>query len=155
GQRTKRYAREDLERLKKRHDARSGHAAVAAGAPRWGEPRLESSITEICGGGAGFRGHAAADLATHGRSLENAAGRLWCGALPERRSIFPPGRRLAPVSIPAGTPGLDAMLAIVPASAMHDPARFQQNVEAELPRARSLIRTLAATVAVALDRARV
>ena len=36
--RERRYHREDLERLKARHDARSGHGPVAAGALRWGEP---------------------------------------------------------------------------------------------------------------------
>ena len=37
------YLRGDVERLKARHDARKGHAAVAASALRWGEPVMESA----------------------------------------------------------------------------------------------------------------
>src|SRR4051794_25063536 len=55
------YALEDLERLKARHTARSGHGAVAAGALRWGEPVLESSVTEITDDGPVYRGYSAID----------------------------------------------------------------------------------------------
>src|SRR3954471_11789557 len=50
------YHREDLERLKVRHDARAGHTAVAAGAMRWGEPVLESGLTAITPEGPVYRG---------------------------------------------------------------------------------------------------
>src|SRR5574341_1501864 len=45
------YFREDVERLRARRDARAGHAPVAAGALRWGEPVLESALTQILPGG--------------------------------------------------------------------------------------------------------
>src|ERR671912_753006 len=57
------YNREDLERLKARHDARSGHGPVAAGALRWGEPVLESAITEVTPRGPRYRGQLATQLA--------------------------------------------------------------------------------------------
>src|SRR5260370_16557310 len=41
------YFRHDVERLRARHEAHGGHAAVAAGALRWGEPVLDSALTEI------------------------------------------------------------------------------------------------------------
>ncbi len=53
--RSRRYLRADLERLKARHDARSGHGPVAAGALRWGEPVLESAVTGIDARGPSYR----------------------------------------------------------------------------------------------------
>ena len=53
------YARPDVERLRARHVARSGHGAVAAGALRFGEPVLESALTAIDEHGPRYRGHAA------------------------------------------------------------------------------------------------
>src|SRR5256885_17175598 len=41
------YAFADLERLRVRRDARAGHGAVAAGAPRWGEPLPASAAPAI------------------------------------------------------------------------------------------------------------
>src|SRR5512134_3074485 len=57
------YALADLERLRVRRDARSGHGAVAAGALRWGEPVLDSAITAITPRGPAYRGRYAIDLA--------------------------------------------------------------------------------------------
>ncbi len=36
------YSREDIERIRARSNARSGHAAVAASAMFWGEPVIET-----------------------------------------------------------------------------------------------------------------
>src|SRR5262245_31813077 len=52
-----RYARADLLRLKTRAEARSGHGPVAAAALHWGEPVLESALTEVDEGGPRYRGH--------------------------------------------------------------------------------------------------
>mgnify|MGYP002478942468 CR=1 FL=1 len=57
------YRREDIERLKARHAARSGHGAVAASALRWGEPVLESAITKVSDGELHYRGQSATELA--------------------------------------------------------------------------------------------
>src|SRR4051812_25702802 len=53
--RERRYLRSGLERLRTRAEARKGHTAVAAGALRWGEPVLDSSITEIREDGPSYR----------------------------------------------------------------------------------------------------
>jgi citrate synthase len=71
------YARQDVERMKSRADARSGHAPVAAAAMRWGEPIITSTITQITARGPAYRGVAAVDLAREGRTFEEIAGRFW------------------------------------------------------------------------------
>ncbi|MFO0555289.1 MAG: citrate synthase, partial [Polyangiaceae bacterium] len=61
------YRREDLERLLLRKRARSGHAATAASAMRWGEPIVDTAISAIDPKrGPIYRGHAAVDLAARG-----------------------------------------------------------------------------------------
>src|SRR4051812_37245717 len=67
------YAKGDLERLKARHDARSGHGPVAASALRWGEPVLETSIATIGERGPVYRGQSAVELARGGASFESVA----------------------------------------------------------------------------------
>ena len=63
GTKEKRYLRADLERLRARHDARAGHTAVAAGALRWGEPVIDSAVSQVGSGGLTYRGHPAVRLA--------------------------------------------------------------------------------------------
>lgn len=95
--RPRRYARADVERLKARADARRGHGAVAAGALRWGEPVLDSELTEIAMFGHRYRGHDARELArTH--AFEQVAELLWTGRLPThgRSSAGPDDRPLWP-----------------------------------------------------------
>src|SRR5690349_15545583 len=55
GSRARVYQRQDVERLKARSRARSGHGAVAAGALRWGEPVLETSVGTIRPDGPAYR----------------------------------------------------------------------------------------------------
>lgn len=64
--RGRRYARDSIERLKARHDARSGHGAVAAGALRFGEPALSTSISDIRSDGPYYRGRSALALCAEG-----------------------------------------------------------------------------------------
>src|SRR5690349_15198038 len=73
------YARQDLEHLRARHDARSGHGPVAAAALRWGEPVLDSAITLINDRGLYYRGQSAVGLARDGVSYEQVAELLWTG----------------------------------------------------------------------------
>lgn len=82
--RGRRYARASIERLKARHDARKGHAAVAAGALRFGEPSLETSVSEIRSDGPYYRGHAAIDLCARETSFEAVCDLLLLGQLPAR-----------------------------------------------------------------------
>jgi citrate synthase len=50
------YLRADVERLKARAQARSGHRAVAESALRWGQPVLDTEITLVAGERLYFRG---------------------------------------------------------------------------------------------------
>lgn len=71
------YARQDVERMKSRADARSGHASVAAAAMRWGEPIIPSTITEITAEGPRYRGVLATQLAREGQAFEAVVERFW------------------------------------------------------------------------------
>ena len=68
GHRTSYYNREDIHRLKSRSVARSGHGPAAASAMYWGEPVLETAITEITPDGPRYREYLATDLA-QGQSI--------------------------------------------------------------------------------------
>jgi citrate synthase len=77
--RERRYAREDLERLRVRAEERKNPEKAAQHALRWGVPILESAITLIAGGTLYYRGHDAGELART-RSLEEVASLIWTGA---------------------------------------------------------------------------
>jgi citrate synthase len=148
----KRYRKEDLIRLKARHDARSGHAPVAAGALRWGEPVLDSALTSVEGGRVRYRGRDAVELARAGTSFESVAELLWTGTLPEsapRWHVEGLGLSATGVASLVGTRAspLTALLLAVPALAVGDPARFGAPREVELARARTLLLRMAASLA--------
>ena len=69
------YSLSDLKRIKVRSDARSGHHAVAASALRWGQPVLDSAITEITSSGPSYRGVLSAALAQE--PFEHTVQILW------------------------------------------------------------------------------
>lgn len=79
GGRTSYYLREDVERVKAKSVARSGHGPAAAAAMRWGEPVIETAITEITERGPRYRSRLAVDLARAGASFESVAEYLWTG----------------------------------------------------------------------------
>lgn len=148
--RGRRYARSDLERLKSRGDARAGHGPVAAGALRWGEPVLATAISAIRATGPAYRGHSAVDLARSGASFESVADLLVTGAL-STGSPWPGDDARALLrgfrfGIPAETPPLQALLAVVPRLGLLDTDRFGAPKEAEWVRAGRLIRAMAAAL---------
>ena len=144
------YALADLERLRARQAARTGHAAVAAGALRWGEPVLDSAITAITPRGASYRGHLATELAANGIPYENVAELLWSGYLPPSRVVWPrsavPYATLAKLVGAAARP-LDVMPLLVQIAALEDPNRADRRPDAFISRGRQLIPLLAAAVA--------
>jgi citrate synthase len=77
--RERRYAREDVERLRVRAEERRNPEKAAANALRWGVPILESSITLIADGKLYYRGQDVCELART-RSLEEVAALIWTGA---------------------------------------------------------------------------
>jgi citrate synthase len=77
--RERRYAREDVDRLRVRAEERRNPEKAVAHALRWGVPILESAITLIADGKIYYRGQDASVLART-RSLEEVAALVWCGA---------------------------------------------------------------------------
>ncbi|MFP2912441.1 citrate/2-methylcitrate synthase [Pyxidicoccus sp. 3LFB2] len=154
GTKENRYVRADLERLKARHDARAGHAAVASGALRWGEPVIDSSVSRVGGEDLAYRGHSAVALAVEGRGFEDVAELLWTGTLPVQPTRWPAPEPSFPPSelarlLPRGTPPVAALSALVPLLGARDALRFAAPPEGEKARARRLLRHLAAWVCVA------
>ena len=88
GKNASRYLREEVERLRARSDARMGHGAVASMALRWGQPVINTSITEITPAGPRYRGHLATDLVRNPGLFENVAELLWSGVLPDEKSTW-------------------------------------------------------------------
>ncbi len=86
--RARRYRRADLERLRARRGARRRRGAEAARALHWGEPVLESSITELTADGPVYRGHSALALAAADTAFESVAELLWTGAVSDARVLW-------------------------------------------------------------------
>jgi citrate synthase len=147
------YAADDVERLRARHDARAGHGAVAAGALRWGEPVLETALTQIDPVvGPKYRGRPAVALAEEGTPFEAVAELLWTGELEGASAPWPPPAahdlvRRALGVLPPGPPPIVRLALVVPALAGSDPGRYGAPDEADRARGRRLIRTLSALLA--------
>ena len=148
GGRGRLYAADDVARLKQRHDARAGHAAVAAAALRWGEPTLETEVSEIRADEPYYRGHSVRELVEHAQSFECVAELLFTGVLPAHaRRVRAPGfaRALrAPgfardLRAPRARPSIAGLAALVAQAALHDPRRSHDELDAELSRARFLL----------------
>ncbi len=125
GSRRREYLATDVARVAARSGARAGHTAVAAGALRFGEPVLDSSITEIAGGSFSYRGHDAPSLANDDVGFEAAAELLWSATMPTDRVRWPQ-TRVPPRRLPAlgrGARPFDRMLAALPALAVADETR--------------------------------
>ena len=96
------YAREDVERLRRRSEERRAPDKAAARALQWGMPILESSITFIDGHRLYYRGHDAAVLART-RSLEEVAALIWTGQLSAiscQLSALGPTGPIGPIALP-------------------------------------------------------
>jgi citrate synthase len=110
--RERRYAREDIERLRERQAQRRDPARAAARALRWGTPVLESGLTLIDQGRLYYRGHDALKLAEE-CTFEQVAALLWTGTLPaERPALF----------ADTATPGLAPYAPALRLAAAQDPA---------------------------------
>ncbi|MDB4991635.1 MAG: citrate synthase [Myxococcaceae bacterium] len=143
GGRGRRYAHEAVERLKARHDARAGHAAVAAGALRFGEPTLETSISEIRSDGPYYRGLSAIALADGQTTFEAVCDLLWQGQLSDGawpyRKLHVALPRWRRESAPSAV-----LAAAVACAALGDPERHAASDAEEHLRARRLLHWLIA-----------
>lgn len=84
-----RYLLEELQSLKVRSSVRQGSGPVAAAAMRWGQPVIETSITEIDEDGPRYRGFLATDLVRHPAQFENTAELLWSGLQTDSPQTWP------------------------------------------------------------------
>lgn len=143
----RRYLLEDVERLRIRQRARSGHGPVAAAALSFGEPVLDSSITGIDERGPLYRGRPAVELAEAGVSFEAAAELLWSNELPACPPAWlafdAPSRGWGPAPT-----SIEGLLLAMPALALVAPERHSRSREVELALARRLVRTLALLLSV-------
>jgi citrate synthase len=78
--RERRYARDDIERLKRRAEERRDPDKVASHALQWGMPVLESAITLIAEEQLYYRGHDVVTLAKQ-QPLDAVASLIWTGTL--------------------------------------------------------------------------
>jgi citrate synthase len=102
----RRYARDDIERLKARSRERRNPEKAAEQALHWGLPILESAITLIADERIYYRGHDSAVLARE-RSIADVAALLWTGT-PDGAVLGAPPRASAPRRARDGTPFVSA-----------------------------------------------
>jgi citrate synthase len=146
--RGRRYSRESLLRLKARHDARSGHGAVAAAALRFGEPSIETSISDIRSDGPWYRGHSALALCERGVGFEVVFDLLLTGELTDPRQ-WPEVQKSAVLSklrlpVPAQPSAPSSVMAAwLGVAALLDDTRHGASERDEHERARRLTRWLA------------
>jgi citrate synthase len=138
----RRYLLEDLERLRLRQRARSGHGPVAAAALAFGEPVLDTALSTIDERGPLYRGRPALDLAQGGTSFESVAELLWTGALPEAAPRWHLGV-LAPHPAPTS---IEDLLLALPAILGAAPERHSRTPELELSLARRTLAQLSALI---------
>jgi citrate synthase len=135
------YVEDDVRRLAERSAARKGHAAVAASALRWGEPVLDSAISEVSNGTLRYRGHDVRALAKRGASFEEVADILLDAPF-ERGPIA--ARRFR---VHAGDGLVFRLVRELPAMAAADTTRLVGSGARELERASSIVRGLASVLA--------
>jgi citrate synthase len=119
--RERRYAREDVERLRVRAEERRNPEKAAENALRWGVPILESGITLIANGKLYYRGHDATELART-RSLEEVASLIWTGAFDA--DIFDTPLHVVGGESAGDIPILSRMQSVLPLVAASDPLAF-------------------------------
>lgn len=120
--RERRYAREDVERLRLRAEEKRNPQKAAEHALRWGVPILESAITLIADDRVYYRGHDACELART-RSLEEVASLVWTGTFDA--DIFD-----TPLHVVSGTtagrdlPFVSRAQSVLPLVAARDPLAY-------------------------------
>lgn len=96
GSKSKIYRKADIEKLHTRAAARTGVPTVSQSL-RYGEPIVQTWISEVTSRGPRYRGHLAVDLVRDKRSFEFASELIWTG-LPKTRDL-PWTTRSAPDSV--------------------------------------------------------
>ncbi|MFT4975713.1 MAG: citrate synthase [Myxococcota bacterium] len=148
--RTRRYLRDDVIHLKQRASERSGQAAVAIEAMRWGQPVLDTAVSDHGSGRVLFRGRDLAVLLTDpAQRFEQIAALLW-GDEPDADWPEP---AQPPTHAWAALRRLERLALVVSLDAIQDPLRFGAQPAAERQRARRLCRLLAIAAAPSAEQA--
>ena len=131
------YPRGQIETLKARSQARSGHGPTAASAMRFGEPILESAITLIQDQKIYYRGYAINQL------IETVAELLWSGSLARTRILWSSNKKKFTVSRPSTVDSASSIsrmfLHEIAHVALEDPGNGDESLDLAVARARSLI----------------
>ena len=120
------YARDDVERLRRRTEERDPDKA-AARALQWGMPVLESSIAFIDGKALYYRGHDAAVL-SRSRSLEEVASLMWTGRFDASFDTPLPPTAAFDVSVDEDLPFVGRAQAMLIRTSAQDPHAFDLGV---------------------------
>jgi citrate synthase len=149
----RRYAREDVARLRERRETRRDPAKAAARGLHWGGPVLESGITLIHEGRFFYRGHDVLELAKRA-TLEDAAVLLWEADQQEHERLFSqasslPHRELSAVCRLTSDP-MSAIQAALPVAAAIDVGAYDLTASA-VRRTGARIVKLATSVILGMD----
>lgn len=142
------YRTADLAGLRGRgHSTRGAERAL-----RWGDPVLESSITEMTPEGPVYRGRPVLRLVEEGVSFESCSELLWSGSLPRTAAPWPesgPTPQFTELAalLPKGATPLSVASASVAVAAARDVDRFDATPHGVQERGRRLIRLIAASLA--------
>jgi citrate synthase len=145
------YRRADVLRLKAKREGRTTSSVELGSVLRWGDPVLDSSITEVLSDGPRYRGQSSIELCEARVGYEAVAELLWQGTLPEDPPPWPdfgPQEELVTlVNRVAALLGNEAaclpgLAVLVTAAGSLDPGRFDRSRAAVLPRARRMIRAM-------------
>jgi citrate synthase len=120
--RHRRYASDDVERLRARTDERRHPEKAAQQALQWGLPVLESAITLIADGRIYYRGHDAAQLARTA-TIEQVAALLWTGTQDTAR-FTPHARYRATSRVGSGAPFVSRAQAALALASAADPLAY-------------------------------
>ncbi len=150
--RSRRYRRDDVERLKDRQEQRRNPSRAAEHAAEralhWGTPVLESALTLIENGQLYYRGHNAVRLAET-RSFEEVAALLWTGEWPDAAALTPaapPDLRpwAAALDARADPSAAGAFQMVLPLAAQADAPAYDLRPAAVRQTAARILQTLAA-----------
>lgn len=148
--RTRRYLRDDVLQLKDRASIRSGQTSVAIEAMRWGQPVLDTTISDLSGGHFIIRGQDLRELlADTALTFEAYAGLL----LADDADNDWPDPTLPPAEMWGALRRLDRLTLAVAQDAAGDLYRFGAQPPAERERARRLCRLLACVAAPSAEQA--
>lgn len=147
--RSRRYYREDVERLRQRQEQRHNPEKLAESALDFGTPLLESSLTLIADNHLYYRGRDACELAqTH--SIEQVAALLWAGDAAEEIPALWAEHSTEPVTLPQlsenATP-FERFLVTLPLTALDDIAAYDLRPASVIQTGARILRLLAAVAA--------